>query len=202
MTFMKTLAGMADLNISKETDHPMAKRKRQVKDLSSAHRGIVTLALALVISFLLLAYFDSQLFFIHLYESLIYLAIVATLFALEERWTYMLGMLAPAVWLMLMLIPGACTVLFFAVGGIPEILRPVQLVFHLQRASFPASILGIIILILSMSMFIFCASRWRSEFVDLGRGRGWTTFLVCFGVVGIYYGAMVLWALQHLRPIA
>ena len=117
MTFMKTLAGMADLNISKETDHPMAKRKRQVKDLSSAHRGIVTLALALVISFLLLAYFDSQLFFIHLYESLIYLAIVATLFALEERWTYMLGMLAPAVWLMLMLIPGACTVLFFAVGG-------------------------------------------------------------------------------------
>jgi hypothetical protein len=199
MKFMKILAEMADLNISKKMGQPMAKRKL-AKELSLAHRGIVTLALALMISFLLLAHFDSQLFFIHLYESLIYLAMVATLFALEERWTYMLGMLAPAVWLMLMLIPGACAIVFFAVGGIPAILRPVQLVFHLQRTSFPASMLGTIILILSVWMFIFCASRWRSEFADLS--RGWTTFLVCFSVVGIYYSAMVLWALHHLMPIA
>jgi hypothetical protein len=170
------------------------------KELAMAHCRIASLALALMMSFLLLAYFDPQLFFIHFYESLIYLVIVAMLFHVADRWTYMLGMLAPAVWLALMLTPGAYALLFFTIGGIPEILRPIQLVFRLQRASVPATLLGTVILILSVSMFIVCATRWSREFAR--QGNGWSTFLVCVGVVGIYYGTMVLWVLRHLATVA
>jgi len=44
-----------------------------------AHCRIPSLALGLMMSSLLLAYCDPQLFFIHFYESLIYLVIVAML---------------------------------------------------------------------------------------------------------------------------
>lgn len=194
------LVGVAGSRISEEAGRPVPKGRRLAEELAMAHCRIASLAMGLMMSFLLLAYFDSQLFFIHFYESLIYLAIVAMLFWIEDRWTYMLGMLAPAAWLTLMLTPGACAVLFLAVGGIPEILRPLQLVFRLQRASVPATMLGTVILILSVSMFIVCAIRWRREFAR--RGNGWSPFLVCLSVVGIYYSAMVLWALRQLATVA
>lgn len=196
---MKILVGVAGSRISEVAGRPVLKGRRLAEELAMAQRRIASLALALMMCFLLLAYFDPQLFFIHFYESQIYLVIVAMLFCIEDRWSYMLGMLAPAVWLTLMLTPGACAVLFFTIGGIPEILRPVQLVFRLQRASVPATMLGTVILILSVSMFIFCATRWRREFAR--QGNGWCTFLICLSVVGIYYGAMVLWALRHLATV-
>jgi hypothetical protein len=66
------------------------------------HRGVAALALALTTCFLLLSYFDSQFSLIHVYESLIYLLIVLALFYSEGRWAYMLGIVAPAGWLLLM----------------------------------------------------------------------------------------------------
>ncbi len=196
---MKILVGVASSRIPEEAGRPVPKGRRLAKEVAMAHCRIASLALALMMSFLLLAYFDPQLFFIHFYEALIYLVIVAMLFCTDDRWSYMLGMLAPTVWLMLMLAPGACAVLFFAMGGFPEILRPLQLVFRLQRTSVPATLLGTVILILSVSMFIFCATRWRREFAP--QSNGWSTFLICLGVVGIYYSAMVLWALRYLAPV-
>jgi len=196
---MKILVGVAGSRISEVAGRPVPQGRRLAKEVAVARCRIASLALALMMSFLLLAYFDPQLFFIHLYEALIYLVIVATLFCTDDRWSYMLGMLAPTVWLMLMLTPGACAVLFFAMGGFPEILRPLQLVFRLQRTSVPATMLGTVILILSVSMFIFCATRWRREFAR--QSNGWSTFLICLSVVGIYFSAMVLWALRYLASV-
>ncbi len=65
------------------------------------HRGIATIAVALALCFLLLSHFDPQFFLIHFYESLIYVVIVLMLFYFEDRWAYMMGMVAPPIWLIL-----------------------------------------------------------------------------------------------------
>jgi hypothetical protein len=198
---MRILAGAADSRHYEEARQPVPKERRDfTKELAMAHRGIASLALALMMSFLLLAYFDSQLFFIHLYESGIYLAIIAMLFCVGDRWTYMLGIVAPALWLALMLTPGACAVVFFNLGGIPGIFRPLQLVFRLPETTVSATVVGTVILILSAWMSLFCAIRWGSEFAGQGKGRN--TFLVCLSVAGLYYGSMVLWALRQLATVA
>jgi len=49
------------------------------------HRGIISLALALMTCFLALSHFDSQFFLIHFYESLIYIVIVLMFFPHPDR---------------------------------------------------------------------------------------------------------------------
>ncbi len=79
-------------------------------------RVIVSLTLAVMTCFLLLSYLDPRLLFVHLYESLIYLAILILLVRVDARWVYTLGMLAPACWLVLILIPTAWALLLVAPG--------------------------------------------------------------------------------------
>src|SRR5690348_7372181 len=67
----------------------------------SAHRGIATVASALLVCFLILSAMEPEFFLLHFYESLMYLAIVLMLFYFEDKWAYMLGIVAPAVWLIL-----------------------------------------------------------------------------------------------------
>jgi len=154
------------------------------------HRGVASIALALATCFLLLSHFDPQFFLVHFYESLIYLAIVLMLFYFEDRWAYMLGILAPAAWL----------VLFTLIGGMTGILHQVMLVLTFQRPDFAAHFLAAITLILAVLLMIFCAYRWRREFADAH--KGWSTFLVCLGVVIVYYGAMVIWILKWPAAVA
>lgn len=154
------------------------------------HRGIATLASALMLCFLLLSHFDSQFFLVHFYESLIYVAIVLMLFYFEDRWAYMLGILAPAAWL----------VLIVAIGGLPDFIRQVLLVLQFQRPDFPAHLLGAFTLILGLLMIVFCSLRWKREFGS--SGKGWSTFLPCLGVVAIYYAVMVIWILRWPGSVA
>jgi len=154
------------------------------------HRGIATLASALMLCFLLLSHFDSQFFLVHFYESLIYVAIVLMLFYFEDRWAYMLGILAPAAWL----------VLIVAIGGLPDFFRQAVLVLHFQQPDFPAHLLGAFTLILAVGMIAICSLRWKQEFAGLH--KGWSTFLVCMGVVAIYYAVMVIWILRWPGSVA
>jgi hypothetical protein len=50
----------------------------------SAHRGIATVASAVMICFLILSAMEPEFFLLHFYESLTYLAIVLMLFYFEE----------------------------------------------------------------------------------------------------------------------
>jgi len=102
----------------------------------------------------------------------------------------MLGILAPAAWL----------VLFTLIGGMTGILHQVMLVLTLQQPDFAAHFLAAITLILAVLLMIFCAYRWRREFADAH--KGWSTFLVCLGVVIVYYGAMVIWILKWPAAVA
>jgi len=146
-----------------------------------AHRGVATVALSLMICFLLLGHFDEQFFLIHFYESLIYLVIVLLLFYAEVRWAYMLGIVAPAGWLLLML----------PTGGFEEFAREVGRAFHGNASTNPAGLLGATISVLSVAMIGLCAWRWKRQFTGLGKGL--STLLVSSGIVAAYYGVMILW---------
>jgi hypothetical protein len=148
------------------------------------HRGIASLALALALCFLFLARFDAQFFLVHFYESLIYLAIVLMLFYFEDRWAYMMGMVAPAAWLGL-------TAVWGGVRGVSLQILPA---FHPDSSFFPTGLLTTLVVVLSVALIVCCANRWRHEFTGLGKGR--STLLVSLAVVGVYYAVLVLWILR------
>jgi len=148
------------------------------------HRGIASLALGLAVCFLFLSRFDGQFFLIHFYESLIYLAIVLMLFYFEDRWAYMMGMVAPAAWL----------VLTAVWGGLRGLTLQISPAFHVGSSFFPDGLLTALVVVLSVALIVCCANRWRHEFVGLG--KGWSTLLVSLAVVGAYYGVLVLWILR------
>jgi len=153
------------------------------------HRGIASLALSLGLCFLLLSHFDAQFFLIHFYESLIYLAIVLMLFYFEDRWAYMMGIVAPIAWLILNL----------AWSGASGLARDVSLAFHATNPFFPTGLLTSLAVVLSFGLIATCAYRWRREFAGLH--RGWSTLLISIAVVGVYYAVLVLWILRW-PPVA
>lgn len=146
-----------------------------------AHRGIATLSLGLMLSYLLLSHFDAQFFLIHFYESLIYLVIVLMLFYSEDRWAYMLGIVAPASWLLLT----------FVARGFGEFTRQFSGVLRAQVTTDPAGLLGGVISLLSVASIVNCAYRWKREFA--GSKNGARTFAVSFGIVAAYYALMITW---------
>jgi hypothetical protein len=154
------------------------------------HRVIASLALALALCFLLLSRFDAQFFLIHFYESLIYLAILLMLFYFEDRWAYMMGIVAPAVWL-------ALTVTWAGVRGIAHQL---WLVFTPGNVFVPARLLTALTILLSLALIVSCAKRWRREFP--GFRKGLSTFLVSLAVVGAYYAVLVVWILRWSPRVA
>ena len=147
------------------------------------HRGTAILALSLAACFLLLSGFDPDFFLVHFYESLVYLAIVLMLFYLEDRWAYMLGILAPGVWLLLI----------GGIGAMPDMWRQVERLVFMRPFSVPG-LLGAITVVLSMALIAVCGLRWRREFAGLG--KGWLTFSVALAAVMIYYGVLVVWILR------
>jgi hypothetical protein len=154
------------------------------------NRGIASLAFALALCFLLLSHFDAQFFLIHFYESLIYLAIVLMLFYFEDRWAYMMGIVAPAVWL-------ALTALW---SGLPGFSHQVSYAFYPGSSFFPFGLLTSFVLVFSVALIVCCANRWRREFAGLK--KGWSTFLVSLAVVGLYYAFLVIWILRWPPTVA
>lgn len=148
------------------------------------HRGIASVSIALALCFLLLSHFDAQFFLIHFYESLIYLVIVLMLFYLEDRWAYMMGMVAPAAWL-------AISGLWGGLRSLPLHISPA---FHPGSSFFPVGLLSTLVILLSVAMIVFCGARWRREFT--GSHKGWSTLLVSLGLVAGYYAILVLWILR------
>lgn len=145
------------------------------------HRGIATLAQAILICFLLLSHFDGQFFLFHFYESLIYLAIVLMLFYFEDRWAYMLGIFVPAVWI----------VMQFAVGGLTGPARQLGLLLRFRRPDDAADLMGALIVLLSILMIVFCVYRWRREYAGLGKTR--STLVGSLLITAAYYGFLTFW---------
>jgi hypothetical protein len=150
------------------------------------HRGIATISLILLVSFLLLSHFDGNFFLFHFYESLLYVTILLMLFYFEDRWAYTLGILAPAVWM----------ILIFAIGGMAEAGRQVSLLLQRKHPTDATGMMLAIIVLFSILMIIFCAIRWKRMYA--GMGKGLSTFLIGGVITAVYYGIMIVWFWQYL----
>ncbi len=143
------------------------------------YRDVATLAAAQIVCFLLLTHLEPNFFLIHLYQSILYIAILVMLFYMEDRWAYMIGMLASVVWLGLAYESG---ILGSAVRQLTQ----------LRSAGVKASLVSGVALttaLLAVLMITFCGRHWKKEYSGLGKAR--STFLVSLGIVAVYYGTLL-----------
>jgi len=143
------------------------------------YRDVATLAAAQIACFLLLAHLEPSFFLIHLYESIVYIAILVMFFYLEDRWAYMIGMLASVVWLGLA--KGA---------GILD--RAVWQMSELRTADLTANLVGLVGLmtaLFAVLMVGLCGMHWWKKYSGLGRTR--STFFVSLGIVAVYYAILL-----------
>jgi len=151
------------------------------------YRGIATLAGAQVLCFLLLSHLEPNFFLLHFYQTIVYLAMMIMLFYMEDRWAYMIGMIAPAMWLLLA----------FSTGLLGAAARQVLRLGERQTILNLVSLLAAVTALLSVLMIASCARRWIKEYAGLGKSL--STFTVSFGIVAVYYGILVVW-FWHMIP--
>ena len=153
----------------------------------SGHRGIATLASGMMICFLVLSTMEPDFALLHFYQSLIYLLIVLMLFYFQDRWAYMIGILAPSVWLLMA----------YGMGLTGGALRQVSRLMRAQRPTSDVSVMVAIMVVLSVLLIALCAYRWKRQYAGLGKGL--RTFLVSFVVVVAYYTILIVW-FYHIIP--
>ncbi len=144
------------------------------------HRRIATLAVAAIVSFLVLSQYDPQFSLLHIYESAIYMVLLFLLMYEEEEWAFVVGMAAPAAW-----------VLLISATNMHGILRQVGRVLSLQAPDYPANFIGAVCVLISALMFASCLYLWRRE--RWGFRHAWRTIGTIAAVVVVYYGVLVLW---------
>ena len=149
--------------------------------LMRPYRDIATIAGAQVVCFLWLSHLEPQFFLLHFYQTIIYMAILVMLFYMEDRWAYMIGMLAPAAWLGMI----------FATGLLGGAARQLFRVTSGQGVNNEVSFVAAISALLSIAMIALCARHWKKEYAGLGKGL--STFAVSVGVVAVYYGILAVW---------
>lgn len=153
------------------------------------YRDIAALSGLLVLCFLFLSHLEPNFFLLHFYQTIIYLAILIMLFYMEDRWAYMIGIIAPAMWLFMT----------FATGLLGGAARQILQIGRGQGLTNPVSFLAAVTALLSVLMIAVCGRRWVKEYVGLGKSV--TTFAISFGIVAVYYGILVAW-FWHMIPFA
>ena len=145
------------------------------------YRDIATIASLQVICFLLLSHLEPQFFLLHFYQTIIYVAMLIMLFYMEDRWACMIGMLAPAVWL----------VMVFSTGLLGGAARQVLRLFRGDAFNNSVSFIAAISTLLALLMIFFCAKHWKREYAGLGKAM--STLAVGASVVAVYYAILAAW---------
>lgn len=143
------------------------------------YRDIATLAGAQVVCFLFLTHLEPAFFLVHLYQSILYIAILVMLFYMEDRWAYMIGMLASVVWLGMA----------YATGILGSSAQGLLAFKNTDVTAVLVSAIAMITALLAVLMVVLCARHWQKEYSGLGKTRN--TFLVSLGVVAVYYGILI-----------
>jgi hypothetical protein len=145
------------------------------------YRDIATLCGVQVVCFFLLTRYEPEFFLLHLYQSILYIALLVMLFYMEDRWAYMIGMLAPIVWLGLA----------FSTGLLGDALRQLGFLLRGHRPNNAVTLIAAVTAILAVLMVAVCGRHWKKEYAGLGKNL--STFAVSLGVVVVYYGILVVW---------
>jgi hypothetical protein len=143
------------------------------------YRDIATLAGAQLVCFLLLTHFEPNFFLVHLYQSILYIAILVMLFYMEDRWAYMIGMLASFVWLGMA----------YATGILGSAVQQIGQLRNGPAASLAVGAIALLTALIAVLMIAFCARHWKKEYAGLGKTR--STFLVSVGIVAVYYAILI-----------
>ncbi len=144
-------------------------------------REIAALASLQVTCFLLLTHLEPDFFLLHFYQSIVYLAIMIMLFYMEDRWAYMIRMVAPGVWLLLT----------FSTGLLSGAARQILGLGEGHGVTNPVSFVAAVSALLGLLMIATCARRWKQEYGGLGKSA--STLVISLGIVGVYYGILVAW---------
>ena len=150
------------------------------------YRDIATLSGVQVLCFLFLTHLEPNFFLVHLYQSILYIGILVMLFYMEDRWAYMIGMLASAVWL----------VMAYSTGILGSAARNL---FELKGNNLNTNLVSLIAVgtaVLAVLMAALCGRHWMKEYAGLGKTR--STFLVSLGVVGVYYAILIAFFWQMI----
>jgi hypothetical protein len=157
----------------------------QLEVLMRPYRDVATLAGAQIVCFLILTHLEPSLFLVHFYEAILYIAILVMLFYMEDRWAYMIGILASVAWLVLAYVSG-----IFGAS-----------IRELSRLRIPASSTNLVALaalvtaLIAVLMIASCGRHWMKEYSGLGKTS--STFFVSLGCVAVYYGILgrFFWAM-------
>jgi len=145
------------------------------------YREIAALAILQIVCFFLLSHLEPDFFLLHFYQTIIYLAILILLFYMEDRWAYMIGVLAPTFWLLIT----------FASGLLGGAGRQLLQLGHGRPLTNPISFLAAVSALLGVLMIVSCSRRWIREYSGLGKSL--STFSVSLGIVLVYYGILIVW---------
>lgn len=145
------------------------------------HRGIATLAGALMVSFFLLATWEPQFFLLHFYQAIMYLAIILLLFYFEDHWAYALGMQVPLVWI----------VLTFATGLLGGAMQQALRFVRGEGVTNRTGPMALVITALGIALFINSMLHWRREISGNRIAR--PTFAITAAIVTIYYSVLIIW---------
>lgn len=145
------------------------------------HRDIAVLAGTQVLCFLVLIEFEPRFAALHLYQSILYLAILLLLYYREERWAYMIATPASAVWmglayLSLLLSTAVHRLATFRSTGAAELV---------------VSLIALATAVIALLMIALCIRHWRKDYAGLGKTLN--TFLISLGIVVVYYGIFLRW---------
>lgn len=145
------------------------------------YRDIAALAGAQVLCFLVLAQLEPRFVVIHLYQSVLYMAILILLYYREDRWAYMIAMLASAAWLGLAYVS---RILSLAVQRLLTVRSS-------DTNEIFVSLVAVATALLALLMIALCARHWGKEYAGLGKTS--STFFVSSGIVALYYGILLHW---------
>lgn len=150
------------------------------------YRDIAVLAGAQIVCFMLLTHLEPDFFLLHFYQSILYVALLVMLFYMEDRWAYMIGMVASVVWLGMA----------YAEGMLDSAARQLFQLTNPNWTVDAVSLVAAATALIAMLMIVFCGRHWKKEYAGLGKTR--STLLVSLGIVGAYYAVLVVWFWQMI----
>lgn len=148
-------------------------------------RGIFIATFLVVVLIVAAAFTLPQFFFFELFRSAIYVAIGVMVFMGEDRYSYMLGMIAPLLWFLTDILVGGFFRDFVVLGNY-ALLKPSESALDTPLHGV-ARLAAILLVILSYR-------AWRKQVPEKLFGK---TFGICLGI-SIVYAAILGWWLAAL----
>lgn len=156
--------------------------------MTISNKPVVTVAGGMMVLFLLAAWQETQFFLLHFFESVIYLIIILLFFYLEDRFGYILGLLVPAVWIILNTATG-----FVQIG-----LRELWQTLSFRGVTNPLGLVGGLILLTGILLMLLSLHALRREIAGTPYMR--STVVVGLVITAAYYGILIYWFSRSIQP--